>query len=270
MNLEFTPYAWAKLHCLRDFGDTEVGGYGISSLDNLLLIQDIGVVKQECTAVFCEFDDEGVADYLEKMSLQGFEPCQFMNIWIHTHPGSSPTPSKTDEDTFKDVMGDNSWAVMMILAKEGQTYARLRQNGPLSKISGTLDVKVDHSAPCPATTPDEWEAEYDALVSESSWGYTPQKTLGYQTTHNGRHNPSTYVSMHKLQEILTEYGVGTINELTEKQKAELAKRGYSMEELRSAQTRLFKSAAEAEAWNVTVEDWESELAGYYGGGGFAL
>ena len=37
--LRFTPYAWAKLVFLRDLGPAEVGGFGISADDDLLLIE---------------------------------------------------------------------------------------------------------------------------------------------------------------------------------------------------------------------------------------
>ena len=56
---------------------------------------------------------------------QGHHPEQFARLWIHTHPGSSPHPSGPDEDTFERVFGKCHWAVMFIMARTGQTYARL-------------------------------------------------------------------------------------------------------------------------------------------------
>ncbi len=43
--LRFSPTAWAKLLFLRDYGDTEVGGFGISASHDLLLINDIQLVQ---------------------------------------------------------------------------------------------------------------------------------------------------------------------------------------------------------------------------------
>ena len=37
--LRFSPTAWAKLFYLRDLGDTEVGGFGISDPDDLLYVE---------------------------------------------------------------------------------------------------------------------------------------------------------------------------------------------------------------------------------------
>ena len=47
-SLRFSPLAWAKLLFLRDFGDTEVGGFGIASDNDLLLIEDVQLVGQQC------------------------------------------------------------------------------------------------------------------------------------------------------------------------------------------------------------------------------
>src|SRR4051812_35743192 len=38
--LRFSPTAWAKLLFLRDIGDTEVGGFGITPADDLLFVED--------------------------------------------------------------------------------------------------------------------------------------------------------------------------------------------------------------------------------------
>jgi len=49
--LRFSPTAWAKLLYLRDLGETEVGGFGISAADDLLCIEDVELVRQVCTGV---------------------------------------------------------------------------------------------------------------------------------------------------------------------------------------------------------------------------
>ena len=49
-SLRFTPYAWAKVQffCHRD--DTEIGGFGITDGDPLL-VEDFVAVKQDVTPV---------------------------------------------------------------------------------------------------------------------------------------------------------------------------------------------------------------------------
>lgn len=162
--MRLSPYAWAKLLFLRDFGPTEVGVFGITRADDLLFVEDIKLVKQVCTSVTVRFDDAAVADFFDEQIDQGGRPEQFARVWVHTHPADSAAPSGVDEETFERVFGSCDWAVMAILARGGQTYARLRFNvGP----AGTLlvPVEVDFSEPFPAADPEVWEQEYEQHVS---------------------------------------------------------------------------------------------------------
>jgi len=161
--LRFSPYAWAKLLYLRDLGPTEVGAFGISKADDLLLVGDLALVRQQCTEVTVKFDDSAVADYFDCRVDQGQMPEQFARIWVHTHPGSSAFPSGTDEETFERCFGTADWAVMFILARGGNTYARLRLGGgPGAELA--LPVEVDFSQPFAAAALLDWEAEYQAHV----------------------------------------------------------------------------------------------------------
>ena len=157
--LRFTPYAWAKLLYLRDIGPTEVGGFGISAADDLLLVDDIELVAQTCTAVSVEFDDDAVADFFDRQVDFGRQPEQFARIWIHTHPGASAAPSGTDEETFDRCFGGVDWAIMFILADEGNTYTRARFNvGP--GTDRRLRCRTDFDCLFPAADPDAWFDEY--------------------------------------------------------------------------------------------------------------
>jgi hypothetical protein len=162
--LRFSPYAWAKLLCMRDLGPTEVGGFGISAVGELLLVQDIELIRQQCTEVTVKFDDSAVADYFDHQVDQGRSPEEFARIWVHTHPGNSALPSSTDEETFERCFGTADWAVMFILARGGNTYARLRlSGGPGMELM--LPVEVDFDVPFPAAAPLDWEFEYRAKVT---------------------------------------------------------------------------------------------------------
>ena len=161
--LRLTPYAWAKLLYLRDLGSTEVGGFGISSRDDLLLIEDITLIKQLCTEVTVKFDDEAVADFFDTQVDLELPPERFGRIWIHTHPGKSAQPSNTDEETFARCFGSSDWAVMLIVARGGQTYARLRFSaGPGGELD--LPVEVDFQQSFPASDRTAWGMEYDQSV----------------------------------------------------------------------------------------------------------
>jgi proteasome lid subunit RPN8/RPN11 len=166
--IRFTPYAWAKLLYLRDAGDTEIGGFAVTSPNDLLLVEDVCLVRQQCTAITVEFDDESVADFYDEQVDAGLKPEQFGRIWLHTHPGTSSEPSLTDEETFDRCFGSVEWAVMFILAKGGETYARLRFNvGPQS--TQEINVEIVYSSPFEGSNNFEWKREFDANVQKLRW-----------------------------------------------------------------------------------------------------
>ena len=121
------------------------------------------LVAQRCTAVTVKFEDEAVADFFDAQVDAGRRPEEFGRVWIHTHPGSSAQPSQTDEATFARVFGGTDWAVMCILARGSQVYARLRYHvGPGADL--LLPVDVDYTRPFAGTDEALWQLEYDRCV----------------------------------------------------------------------------------------------------------
>ena len=150
---------------LRDLGDTEVGGFGISAADDLFLIEDVRLVEQRCTQVTVEFSDESVADFFDEQVDLGRQPERFARCWLHTHPGNSAEPSNTDEDTFARAFGGSSWSLMFILAQGGQKYARLRFGcGPRAEL--LVPVAIDWDVPFAGADHQAWEREYEECVRE--------------------------------------------------------------------------------------------------------
>jgi proteasome lid subunit RPN8/RPN11 len=156
---------------LRDLGPTEIGGFGVSAVGEPLLIEEVALVSQACDWASVLLDDAAVADYFDRQVEAGRRPEEFARVWIHTHPGNCPRPSATDEETFARVFGHCQWAVMLIVAAGGATYARLAFGvGPGG--SWEIPVEVDFDAPFPAADRVAWQAEYDATVRplpDDSW-----------------------------------------------------------------------------------------------------
>ncbi|MEK6248330.1 MAG: hypothetical protein N2C12_09140 [Planctomycetales bacterium] len=175
--LRFTPYAWAKLLFLRDYGNSEVGGFGITSADDLLLVEEIQLISQDCTIATVKFDDESVADFFDEQVEQGRKPEQFARIWIHTHPGNCADPSHVDEQTFDRSFGSVDWAVMFILARTGTTYSRLRFNiGPGSEAE--IPVQIDCNTHFAASNQLAWEQEYlEAVSITDNWLFEPAEEM---------------------------------------------------------------------------------------------
>ena len=162
--LRFSPTAWAKLLYLREAGESEIGGFGISAADNPAFIEDVKLIRQSCTAVSVVFDDRAVADFFDEQVDLGLSPVRFARIWVHTHPGECPLPSATDEETFARVFDRTDWAIMFILAGGENSYARVRYNvGP--QTTAMLPVLVDFTRPFAACNVAVWRKEYEANVS---------------------------------------------------------------------------------------------------------
>jgi len=139
--LSFSVYAWMKLQWFCHAADTEVGAFGITDPENPLHVVDMIFPPQKCTTVSVDYDDQGLIDFAMDCAEANIAPANSMRVWIHTHPGNSPTPSSTDEETLATVYKDSSWAVMFILARGGATYCRLRAN-PADKVSLSSEIKV--------------------------------------------------------------------------------------------------------------------------------
>ncbi len=189
--LRFHPTAWAKLLFLRDLGEPEVGGFGISSADDLLLIEDFVLVRQHCSVITVAFEDEAVAEFFDRQIDRGLRPEQFGRIWIHTHPGDSAQPSSVDEETFARVFGRSDWAVMAIIACGGDTFARLQFSaGPGTSVN--LPFAVDYRRPFSGSEHEAWTNEYlanvqpvpDLIFSESPCLSIPSHVAGSSRTYS--------------------------------------------------------------------------------------
>ena len=170
--LTFAPLAWLKLQFFCHLGNTEIGGFGITAKDDLLYVEDFVTVRQRTSMVTVSMDDQAVADFADRCVDAGLPPQRFLRVWCHTHPGSSPLPSGTDEDTFSRVFGSCDWAVMFIVSRTCETYARLSFHvGPRSAVQ--LSVTIDWSA-WPAALADpknplanvliQWQQEFAANI----------------------------------------------------------------------------------------------------------
>ena len=166
--LRFSPTAWAKLLYFRDKSDNEVGGFGIAEPDDLLFVKELITVKQEVTVVSVKFEDEAVADFFDTQVDLGRKPEQFARIWLHSHPGDSPEPSATDEETFERVFGNCQWAVLFVVAQDNKTYANLSFNvGPGGQV--LIPTEIDYSGDFGASERELWDAEYAANIKEVEW-----------------------------------------------------------------------------------------------------
>jgi hypothetical protein len=156
---------------LRDKGPTEVGAFGIAPAADLLYVEDIRLVQQTCTSISVAFDDSAVAEFFDEQIDAARRPEQFGRVWIHTHPGDSAQPSHVDEETFRRVFGPCDWAVMFIIAREGETYCRLQfRAGPGGAFE--IPVSTDFETSFAGSDFEAWTGEYDTTVRKAEFGFT--------------------------------------------------------------------------------------------------
>ena len=169
--LSFTPYAWAKMLYMRDRGNTEVAGYGVTGTEDPLLVTDFRLIKSECTGTSFDMDPDDGAEFMETMLDVGLMPWQYSNILIHTHPGNGPNPSGTDEKNFMKAFSHPNWAIMFIIAHGGNVYCRLKINiGP--GVVKELKVIIDWSIPFGGSDVQRWGEEYESKVIEEKFRMT--------------------------------------------------------------------------------------------------
>jgi len=180
--LRFSPKAWAKFQWFRDRGDTEISGFGISKKEEPLYVMDFLTVLQKATSASIELDDVALNNFLKEMvETKGYHPSEVLRIWLHTHPGTSASPSGTDMDTFRNVFGGADWALMVILAKGGECKAKVRFNvGPACEIE--LKTSVDLNPPFDGINQEDyeaWEKEYDENIRVRSYSYAGGSQYSY-------------------------------------------------------------------------------------------
>lgn len=187
-SLRFTPTAWAKLRFLRDRGPTEIGGFGLSAVDDPLLVIDLLLVRQRATPLTVAFDDGALADLFDQMVDRGVGPERCGRIWIHTHPGNCARPSAVDDITFRRAFGGMDWAVMMILARNEATCARLAFHvGPGGVWE--IPVAVNYSRPFAASDSARWEQEYREQVQVEPFHFRNFPAAGEALPNNRTADP---------------------------------------------------------------------------------
>lgn len=168
--LLFMPKAWAKILYMRDRDKSEISGFGISAEKDPLRIIDFKLVAQVNMAMFTEFVDKGLADYVTDMCMAGIPPARSFRVWIHTHPNMGVSPSTHDVKTFARTTEQANWGVMCIVSDKDAS-ARLVVNADGLSSEKQLPVVIAREGVFEGVTEADyqaWEDEYCACVHLSS------------------------------------------------------------------------------------------------------
>ena len=153
-----------------------MGGFAISAAEDLLYIEDVELVRQTCDFASVVFDDQAVADYFDRQVDAGRRSDQVGRIWVHTHPGSLPQPSGTDEkpspasSAAPTGRSCSSWPATVDLCPPGVPHRAGWFPAPAGR--GGL------WPPFPASDQAAWREAYLANVQVEEWPPEP-RLLGH-------------------------------------------------------------------------------------------
>lgn len=180
LTIWLSPHAWWHLEWLCARTPCEVSTMGLLAAPARggFRVEDFILVRQQVGPAFVELDMAWWADkQSELFETRGAQPWQ-TSLWCHTHPSSVSRPSGTDEATMRRSFGLWDFALMLILTKDGQSYARVEfthefTGGLRRRFRLACAVAVDWCAPVaePVTgaTLERWEAEFQELVAEGGF-----------------------------------------------------------------------------------------------------
>jgi proteasome lid subunit RPN8/RPN11 len=231
--LIFSPKAWLKILYMKNSAETEVSGFGISQVDNPLYVEDFITVEQECTAVTTDMDENALERYFEEQEEKGLPISSFFRIWIHTHPNMTPSPSSVDEENFKDMFSTCTWAIMVIVGKDEEVYARLQLNkvDVVGKFETKLNVEIDWDS-LYSELKESWQAELKENIKKKVW--TTSASQPWRTYQNwmpnqfgSQQNWQTKAAVQQSTSLTSEYSKANETILSELDKEQSAQSSSS-------------------------------------------
>lgn len=183
--LVFSFEAVTQLRWFLQRTPNEVACWGVcDDPENPLRITRLAFPEQSNSTAYVEMDDISNVKLLARHASEGLQPFQCQRIWIHTHPGSSASPSGTDHSTLDRISENAPWFVMFIMAKGGQTTCKLRchYEHPVTRQTLREDTEIPVFFECipsaSGVTPKDvetWEQIYQECCNERA--FQPQRNL---------------------------------------------------------------------------------------------
>ncbi len=109
----------------------EISGFGtVLQTPHALFINDVFILKQECSYTETEISEEDASDMLLEMVLDEQDVNQVKLYW-HSHVNMTTFWSGTDEKTIK-VLSKGTWLLSIVGNKQGTYLTRLDISSPCS------------------------------------------------------------------------------------------------------------------------------------------
>ncbi len=152
--VDFLPMVWMhrsvkdKLDLYIAECGMEISGLGLVHLENDdLIVDDVLLLKQECTSGTTDIDPEELFRLMSEMSERGEDTGQ-IKLWWHSHVNMSVFWSGTDEATV-DGFGATGWFLSIVGNKKGEYLVRLDLYDPIRIGIDNLPLNVYEGSKIP-------------------------------------------------------------------------------------------------------------------------
>lgn len=190
--------AYNKMKVFIDAATGEISGLGyVKNVGNKFYIDDIVLLKQECSTATTDLDPDALSEYFTECIENGVDTST-LKLWWHSHAHMGVFWSSTDENTIQTL--NDEWMISIVSNKRGEILARLDIYKPLRVTLNNLPVKIYY--PYDVALEKSWRDEVKEKVKSF---YPAAYTYGTKAASGG------YVSKHKkssTEEALDEYFKG--------------------------------------------------------------
>jgi len=183
--IKILPKALEKMSYYVRHCDKEIGWLGTvqAYANNIFLITDVMLFKQEVHSATCEITPDGLSDFATELLSQddGVEIWNNIKLWGHSHVNMGVSPSAQDNSQMKTFGEHNDWFIRVIANKSGEMEFTLYD------FKGNLtyeNVKWSEYKPYSKDLEEEVKAEMKEKVTEKKYG-TVVYGNGYQGGHYG-------------------------------------------------------------------------------------
>jgi hypothetical protein len=117
------PIALEKMWYYVDNCQKEIGWLGtVSKYDNILLIEDVFLFKQEVHSATCEITPDGLSEFATELLSKpnGVDIWNKIKLWGHSHVNMSVSPSGQDNSQMKTFGEQSEWFLRVIANKNGE------------------------------------------------------------------------------------------------------------------------------------------------------
>ena len=173
MKIKFENLAYKKLLFYVNNCDIEISGYGKSRVEgNEIIIEDIGLIKQECTGTNTDIDDEATMLFFQE-KMRGGEDVKKWNVWWHSHVDFGVFWSTTDEKTAAEMSSGGDYLISIVANKKGDYLGRIdifpKNKSPFKtqiKLHEKIDIKGEDIALIATPETKERGDELDKQIAE--------------------------------------------------------------------------------------------------------